>query len=150
MSIRIVTDSTSDLPDDIVAKYGITVIPTYVNIGDESYLDRVELSRSEFYEKLPGYASPPKTSVPGIGTFIDVYEKLATEGATEVLSIHLSAALSSFYSIARSAAQAVTSVKVSRFHTWSRTVAADSSVRTSSAIRRIFATTSSSLRGLSV
>jgi DegV family protein with EDD domain len=115
MSIRIVTDSTSDLPDDIVAKYGITVIPTYVNIGDESYLDRVELSRREFYDKLPDYASPLRTSAPGIGTFIDTYERLAAEGAAEVLSIHLSAALSSFYSIARSAAQAVTSVKVSVF-----------------------------------
>lgn len=115
MSIRIVTDSTSDLPDDVVATYGITVIPTYVNIGGQSYLDRIELSRQEFYDKLPGYASPPKTSVPGIGTFIEAYEQLATEGATEVLSIHLSAALSSFFNIARSAAQAVTSVKVSVF-----------------------------------
>ena len=67
MSIKVVTDSTSDLPAAIVEEYGISVIPCFVNMGDESYLDGVELSREEFYRRLPDYDPPPTTSAPGIG-----------------------------------------------------------------------------------
>ncbi|MBI9049963.1 MAG: DegV family protein [Anaerolineaceae bacterium] len=62
MSIYIVTDSTSDLPLDIINKYNITVIPCFVNINGESYLDGVEISRKEFYEQLPDAKQPPTTS----------------------------------------------------------------------------------------
>jgi fatty acid-binding protein DegV len=49
MTIRIVTDSTCGLPEAIIAKYDITVIPLYINRGNQSYLDRVDLTREEFY-----------------------------------------------------------------------------------------------------
>ena len=70
MTIRIVTDSTCDLPEEIVAEYGITVVPLYINFGDESYLDGVEIPRAEFYERLPDCDPPPTTAIPGPHMFI--------------------------------------------------------------------------------
>jgi len=115
MSIRIVTDSTCDLPEEAVTEHGITVIPVYINIGDKSYLDNVEISRREFYERLPEYDPPPKTSAPGLGAFVKAYERLAAEGATEILSIHISASLSAILNVAHSAAQAIRAARVTVF-----------------------------------
>jgi len=77
MSIRIVTDSTCDIPGEAAAVQGISVIPCYINIGGTSYLDGVNLSREEFYQQLPSYPVNPTTSAPGIGTFVETYERLA-------------------------------------------------------------------------
>jgi DegV family protein with EDD domain len=115
MSIRIVTDSTCDLPAEIVAQYGITVVPLYINVGSESYLDGVELSREEFYERLPGWDTLPTTATPGPQRFIQAYKKLAAEGATEILSIHISESLSATVKVARLAGREVTSVLVTVF-----------------------------------
>ena len=115
MPIRIVADSTCDLPESVVADYGITVIPAYINIGGQSYLDGVELSRQEFYERLPDYEPLPTTSVPGLGTFDQVYEQLAAEGADEILSIHISVSLSAFVNVARSVAESTDVVPVTVF-----------------------------------
>ena len=105
MTVRIVTDSTCDLPEEIVAEYGITVVPLYINFGDESYLDGVEISRTEFYERLPDCDPPPTTAIPGPHMFIQAYEKLAAAGATEILSIHISVSLSGAVNAARLAAE---------------------------------------------
>ncbi len=105
MSIGIVTDSTCDLPQEMVAKHGITVIPAYINIDGESYRDGVELSRQEFYRRLPDCQTPPTTSAPGPGTFTQVHRQLADEGATEILSIHISETLSNIVNVARMAAE---------------------------------------------
>lgn len=115
MSIRIVTDSTCDLPEKIVAQYGVTVVPLYINVGSESYLDGVELSRQEFYERLPGWETPPTTSTPGPETFRQAYEHLAAEGASEILSIHISISLSAILNSARLAAQQTDVVPVTVF-----------------------------------
>ena len=112
MTVRIVTDSTCDLPEEIVAEYDITVVPLYINIGDQGYLDGVELSREEFYERLPDCDPPPTTATPGPEQFRQVYEALADEGATEILSIHISESLSATVNSARLAAQATDSVPV--------------------------------------
>ena len=112
MSIRIVTDSTADLPDQLVAEHGITVVPLYINVAGRSYLDGVELSRQEFYEMLPKHKSPPTTSAPGPEAFRQKYEGLAAEGATEILSIHISASLSATFNIAQAAAQTTKGVSV--------------------------------------
>nr|NIN67515.1 hypothetical protein [Anaerolineae bacterium]NIN97620.1 hypothetical protein [Anaerolineae bacterium] len=53
MSIRVVTDSTCDLPEPTVREHGITVIPLFINLDDRGYLDGLELSREEFYRRLP-------------------------------------------------------------------------------------------------
>lgn len=105
MSIRIVTDSSCDLPQAMVDEYGITAVPMYINIGTESYLDGVTMSRSEFYEGLPHFDSHPMTSVPGPGTFVEVFEGLAAEGATEILAIHIAGSLSAMVNSARLAAE---------------------------------------------
>jgi DegV family protein with EDD domain len=105
MSVRVVTDSNCDLPPDIVQDYGITVVPMYINIGTESYLDGVEMSRQEFYEGLSHFQSHPMTSAPGPGTFVETYEKLADEGATGILSIHIAGSLSAVVNSARLAAE---------------------------------------------
>lgn len=113
MSIRIVTDSTSDIPTEIAAEHKIIVVPAYVNIGEESYLDGVELSRTEFYNGLPEYSSHPTTAAPAPGAFTEVYDQLADEGATEILSIHIDGTLSGILNAARIGAADVTEVPVS-------------------------------------
>lgn len=112
MSIRIVSDSTCDLPESVAAKYGIRVVPGYINIEGESYLDGVEISRREFYERLPHCKELPSTSAAGPGAFVRAYQELAEEGATQILSIHISATLSGMMTSAHAAAQATDEVEV--------------------------------------
>ncbi|MGD2179267.1 MAG: DegV family protein, partial [Anaerolineae bacterium] len=115
MPIGIVTDSTCDLPEELAADHGITVVPLYVNVGNESYLDGVDLSRQEFYERLPGWEPPPQTGTPNPGMFRRIYERLADEGITEILSIHISISLSATVNVARLAAREMTSLPVRVF-----------------------------------
>lgn len=115
MSIRIVTDSNNDLPEELIARYGITVIPFYINVGTKSYLDGVEMSHAEFYERLPTFESHPMTSVPGPGVMVKTYERLAAEGATEILSIHIGASLSAMVNSARLAAEEFDTIPVTVF-----------------------------------
>jgi DegV family protein with EDD domain len=112
MGIRIVTDSTCDLPQETVDAYGITVIPLYINYGDHGFLDGVDISRKEFYESLPDSDPLPTTATPGVNVFKDVYEELAKQGASEIISIHISINLSATVEIARKAADATKSVPV--------------------------------------
>jgi DegV family protein with EDD domain len=113
--IKIVSDSTCDLPEDLITKHGVTMVPLYINIGNRGYLDGVEITRQEFYEGLPDYDPLPTTATPGIDTFRKVYDKLAEEGATQVLSIHISISLSATVDVARAAARETTSVQVTVF-----------------------------------
>ena len=93
-NIRILTDSTADLPQEIVEHYQITVIPLTVMIEGKPYLDRVDISNEEYYAKLRTVNSLPTTSQPSPAVFAAAYEKLAAEGAEEIISIHLSSDLS--------------------------------------------------------
>jgi DegV family protein with EDD domain len=115
VSIKIVADSTCDLPEEIIAEHGITVVPLYINIGDRGYLDGVEITRQEFYEGLADYDPLPTTATPGIDTFRGVYDQLAEDGATQVLSIHISISLSATVDVARAAARETSSVPVTVF-----------------------------------
>lgn len=112
MSIRIVTDSNCDLPQDVIDRHKIVVVPFYINVGTQSYLDGIEMSRAEFYEGLPTFRAQPTTSVPGPGTIVQVYETLAAEGATHLLSIHIGASLSAMANSARLAAEETKAVPV--------------------------------------
>lgn len=112
MNIRIVTDSTCDLPPEIVHQNSITVIPLHINIGDKTFLDGVDLSRTEFYTQLPGYFPAPKTAAPGPDVFTQAYERLANEGAQAILSIHISETLSATVNSARTAAKQFTRIPV--------------------------------------
>ena len=113
--IRIVTDSTCDLPAEVIAKYGICVVPLYINIGDKGYLDGVEITREDFYRNLPTYPVHPTTAASSPEKYRKVYDELAREGATQVLSIHISSALSAVIDTARVAAQETKSVPVTVF-----------------------------------
>lgn len=115
MPIGIVTDSTCDLPEELVAEHGISVVPLYINVGDESYLDGIDLSRQEFYNRLPGWDPPPQTATPNPAIFRRIYERLVDEGNTEILSIHISVSLSATVNVARLAAAEMTSAAVTVF-----------------------------------
>ena len=105
MSIRIVTDSACDLPPDVVQAYGITVVPMHINIGTQSYLDGIDMSRQEFYEGLPHFETHPMTSAPGPGVFIEIFEELAEKGATGIVAVHIASSLSAMVNSARLAAE---------------------------------------------
>lgn len=110
--ICIVTDSTCDLPEDLTKQLAITVVPLHINQGDNTYLDGINLSREEFYRQLPGYQPSPSTATPGPDAFTKVYNQLADEGATAVLSIHISETLSATINAARVAAEQFTRIPV--------------------------------------
>jgi DegV family protein with EDD domain len=105
MKIGLVTDSTSDIPNDIVDRYGIEVVPAILNIGSTSYEDGEGMTREEFYERLPGMIHSPTTSAPSVGSFQMCYEGLLKQGAEQILSIHPSINLSGIYNAARLAAE---------------------------------------------
>lgn len=101
MPIRIVTDSTCDLPQALVEQYGIAVAPLFINFGDKGYLDGAEISRQEFYRRLPESNPLPTTATPNPDMFCRMYDRLASEGATEILSIYMSVSLSATVETAR-------------------------------------------------
>ena len=112
MTVKIVTDSTCDLPQNIIAGQGITVIPCYININGKSYLDGTELSREDFYRMLPASIPHPTTSAPGTGAFIKEYQRLKDAGATGIVSIHISKNLSNVFNVAQIAAQQVKDIPI--------------------------------------
>lgn len=93
-NIRILTDSTADLPQEIVEQYQITVIPLTVLIEGKPYLDRVDITNEEYYATLRKVDVLPTTSQPSPAVFAEAYERLAQEGAEEIISLHLSSDLS--------------------------------------------------------
>ncbi|MCL4868405.1 MAG: DegV family protein [Anaerolineae bacterium] len=115
MSIKIVIDSAGDIPPTIAQQYGIAILPVYINIGDKGYLDGVELDRQEFYQNLSRYPDHPKTAAPSPAAYTELYEKLADEGATAIISVHIASGLSLVYNAAKLGAEAVTRVPVHLF-----------------------------------
>jgi DegV family protein with EDD domain len=112
MHIRIVADTTCDIPEDLAKKHQITTIPTCINIGDRTYLDGIDMTREQFYEDMPNFPSLARTSAPGPEIYIKTYERLALEGADEIISIHPPATLSNLFNVAQLAAGVVTRVNV--------------------------------------
>ncbi|NMC52998.1 MAG: DegV family protein [Chloroflexi bacterium] len=112
MTIKIVADSCCDIPSEIAAQLGITIVPLFINIGQQSFKDGVTISREEFYRGLPYFPTHPTTATPGPDAFKQAYEQLAQQGADEILSIHISHKLSNTVDSARIAAAETTSVPV--------------------------------------
>lgn len=112
MTVRIVTDSTCDLPAETIEQYGINVVPLYINVGRQGYLDGIDISREEFYRRLPSFPEHPTTAVPSPQKFHAIYDTLADEGASEVLSIHVAHSLSAVVNVAHTAAAETYSVPV--------------------------------------
>ncbi len=115
MSVKIVTDSTCDLPTELVEAYNITVIPLYIHIGRRSYLDGIDMSRQDFYQGLPSFKEHPTTAAPSPAIIEAVYKKVAVEGVDEILSVHISKSLSAVPDVARIAAGSFSTVPVTVF-----------------------------------
>lgn len=111
-NVKIVTDSTCDLPISIIEEYDILVVPCYINVNGASYLDGIELSRESFFNLLPTANPLPTTSAPGMGAFITAYQKLADAGADGIISIHISETLSNINNVAKIAADSFEAVPV--------------------------------------
>lgn len=97
MTMRLVTDSTADIPRDQAQAAGITVVPLTVFFGDEAYLDGVDLDNASFYSKLQASKELPRTSQPSPASFQEAYINLINDGADAILSVHLSSKLSGTY-----------------------------------------------------
>ena len=106
MTVKIVTDSTCDVPLPVANGLGMTVIPLNVHFGEEVYRDGVDISADAFYEKLVKGPVHPFTSQPSAGVFAQTYETLAKDGS-EILSVHISSKLSGTYNSAVLGRQAV-------------------------------------------
>jgi len=104
LAVRIVTDSTSDLPRVLAQELGISVVPLSVIFGDEAFREGVGISQDEFYEKLVRSRVLPTTSAPSVGDFLAVYEPLLKE-TDEIVSIHISSKLSATHDNACQAAK---------------------------------------------
>lgn len=109
--VKIITDSTSDIPAELVAELGIAVVPSYVMFGTESYRDGVELSRDQFYEKLASTKGIPSTAAPPPAIYEQVYRQLAEE-SSEMVSIHLVSKYSGIYNSVQVAAREVAAARI--------------------------------------
>jgi DegV family protein with EDD domain len=96
-NIRIVTDSTADIPESIRKEYGIEMVPLKVHFGSETYYDAVTIQSEQFYEKLAASPSLPTTSQPSPVDFLETFKRLAEEPDTEIIAILLSSAFSGTY-----------------------------------------------------
>lgn len=114
MKIGVVTDSTSDLPQELVSKYDIEVIPLYVSMDNQNYRDGVDLTSTQFYQKLKASGSPPTTSQPSPGAFVECYRTMLKK-ADAILSIHLSEALSGTIRSARMAREILPEANIEIF-----------------------------------
>lgn len=102
--VKIVTDSTADIPRRLVDELGIHVVPLNVHFGEKTYLDFVELAPDSFYDLLVSSPEHPRTSQPSPGDFSEVYEKV-TEDGSAVVSAHISASLSGTFQSASMATE---------------------------------------------
>ncbi len=98
--IRIVTDSSCDIPADLVHDLGITIVPLTIRFGEEEFVDKVELDNDQFWDRLIAGEDLPETAAPSAGTFVETYERLADEGATGVFVLTLSSDLSATHQAA--------------------------------------------------
>lgn len=96
----ILTDSTCDIPQSLLAKYHIEVIPQIIVWGDQTYRDRIDLSPTEFYQRLSADPVHPSTTQPSPADFQDSYQKLFAAGAEQILVITVSGEMSGTHQLA--------------------------------------------------
>lgn len=104
MKIKIVTDSTADLTNEIIERYSISVLPLKIYLNGMTYTDRVDITPQDFIEKMKQSEELPKSSQPSVGEFLELYDRLAEE-SDEIISIHVAGALSGTVQTARLAAE---------------------------------------------
>lgn len=108
--VRIVTDSACDLPQAVADEFGIEIVPLTIRIDGKEYVDRRDLTVAEFWQKCAASPTLPETAAPSPGQFEEVYRRLANDGATSVVTISLSGALSATMQSAELAARSVSDV----------------------------------------
>lgn len=106
-SVRIVTDSACDLPQSVADELGISIVPLTIRINGTEYVDRADLSPGEFWALCASSATLPETAAPAPGQFEQTYRRLAAEGATAIVNVSLSGALSATIQSAELAARGV-------------------------------------------
>ncbi len=106
-SIRIVTDSSCDLPQEIADELGIVIVPLSIRFGDEELIDREQLTTAEFWTRCASSPTLPETAAPAPGQFESAYRRLIEEGATGILTVSLSSALSATMQSAELAARTI-------------------------------------------
>jgi DegV family protein with EDD domain len=107
-----VTDSACDLPDDVVATWGIEVVPLSIRFGDEELVDREQLTTAEFWARCAASPELPTTAAPAPGRFEEAYRRLADRGANGIVVVTLSGALSATMQSAELGARAVDGVDI--------------------------------------
>jgi DegV family protein with EDD domain len=110
--IRIVTDSSSDLPPALAESQSITIVPLTIRFGDTEYTDRADLSSAEFWATLGASPHLPETAAPSAGAFASTYRRLAEEGAEGIVAVTLSSRMSATYQAAVLGAEAEPSIPV--------------------------------------
>lgn len=103
-TVRLVTDSTADIPPRLASALGITVIPDEIIFGQQSYRDGVDITLERFLELLVANPHLPKTAQPSLGTFLNTYRQLSHEGS-KIVSVHVGDHLSGMVRTAQAAAQ---------------------------------------------
>ena len=94
MSVRVVTDSASDLTDEEASALGITIVPLSIRFGEEEFVDRIELGADEFYARMAASADVPGTAAPAPGAFTAAFDNCFEDGANTVVCINLSSGVS--------------------------------------------------------
>ena len=107
MTVRIVTDSSCDLPQGMADALGIRIVPLSIRFGDTEYIDRTTITATEFWSKCAASATLPETAAPSPGSYEETYRSLAAEGATAIVVVALSSDLSATMQSAELAARAV-------------------------------------------
>jgi DegV family protein with EDD domain len=107
VTVSVVTDSSSDLPDDLAAAAGVTVVPLSIRFGDEELVDRRDLNPAEFWARCSASPVLPETSAPSPGAFEQAFRAAAAGGAAGVVCVNLSSKLSATIQAAQAAAAAV-------------------------------------------
>jgi DegV family protein with EDD domain len=104
--LAIICDSTCDIPQSMIDRYDIQVVPQYVIWGDEQYRDRVDIQPEEFYQRLVSDNVRPTTSQATIGDFKEAIQSAIEKGASEAIILTVSSAMSGTYEMAKQAADA--------------------------------------------
>ena len=107
MTIRVVTDSSCDLPPALAAALRIAIVPLTIRFGDEEFVDGVDLDTDEFWNRLEHSKLLPETAAPSAGAFESCFRDLLARGATGIVCINLSSHLSATMQAAQVAAAAV-------------------------------------------
>ncbi len=113
-SIALVVDSTADLPEDLLSEYNINVVPVRVSFGGKEFIDKVTIDNATFYRKLVEGPHHPKTSQPSPRDFVNMYRYLSSH-YEQILSIHVTSALSGTYQTAKAAGEEVSGANIHFF-----------------------------------